>query len=67
MIDNVNEKQDVVPDESKDTQEQSNTDSTAMEQVCVILFLVLLKLFLWISDKLTIIIPPWYVIILAHN
>lgn len=46
MIDNVNEKQDVVPDESKDTQEQSNTDSTAMEQVCVILFLVLLKLFL---------------------
>jgi hypothetical protein len=35
MIDNVNEKQDVVPDESKDTQEQSNTDSTAMEQVCV--------------------------------
>lgn len=32
MIDNVNEKQDVVPDESKDTQEQSNTDSTAMEQ-----------------------------------
>jgi len=35
MIDNVNEKQDVVPGESKDTQELRNTESTAMEQVSV--------------------------------
>jgi hypothetical protein len=36
MTDNVNEKpEDADLGESNDTQEQKNTDSTAMEQVCV--------------------------------
>lgn len=47
ITDNVNEKhEDAVVAESNDTQEQRNTDSTQMEEVCPLLYLLRFSVYL---------------------